>query len=110
MGKIQNMGKGIPHELNESQQETQKTTFVLLLTRYKIKSFLHQIFTGNEECNYFKNPKKKRSWLTPGKSSISNAKSNHYSWKTMLCVCWDQKVLIYYELQKPVKTINAECY
>ena len=49
MGKIQKMGKWVPHELNERQQENRKTTCEMLLARYKRKSFLHRIVTGDEK-------------------------------------------------------------
>jgi len=61
MGKIQKMGKWIPHELKERQQENRKTTCEMLLARYKRKSFLHRIVTGDEKWIYFENPKGKRS-------------------------------------------------
>ena len=50
MGKIQKVGKWVPHELNERQQENRKTTCEMLLARYKRKSFLHRIVTcqGND--------------------------------------------------------------
>jgi len=58
MGKIQKM---VPHELNEKQQENRKITCEMLLTRYKRKSFLHRIVTGDEKWIYFENSKHKRS-------------------------------------------------
>jgi len=61
------MGKWVPHELNERQQENRKTTCEMLLARCKRKSFLHRIMTGDEKWIYFENPKRKRSWVTPGK-------------------------------------------
>ena len=42
MGKIQKMGKWVPHELNERQQENRKITCEMLLAKYKRKSFLHR--------------------------------------------------------------------
>jgi len=39
MGKIQKMGKWVPHELNESQQKNRKTTCEMLLARYKESHF-----------------------------------------------------------------------
>jgi len=45
MGKIQKMGKWVPHELNEKQQENRKITCEMLLARYKRKSFFHRIVT-----------------------------------------------------------------
>jgi len=78
----------------------------MLLTRYKRKSFLHQTVTGDEKWIYFENPKRKRSWVIPGEPSTSIAKPNRYGRKTILCVWWDQKGVIYYEL-KSGETVNT---
>jgi len=107
MGKIQKMGKWVPHELNERQQENRKTTCEMLLARYKRKLFLHRIVTGDEKWIYFENPKRKRSWVTSDEPSTSIARPN-YGRKTMFCLWWDQKGVIYYELLKPGETINTE--
>ncbi|KAM0731560.1 Mariner Mos1 transposase [Formica fusca] len=48
MGKIQKMGNWV-HDLNERQQENRKTTCKMLLARYKRKSFLYRIVTGDEK-------------------------------------------------------------
>lgn len=110
MGKIQKVGKWVPHQLNDRQQEARKTTCQILLARYKRKSFLHRIVTGDEKWIYFENPKRIKSWLTPGEPSTSTAKPNRFGQKTMLCVWWDQKGVIYYELLKPRETVNTERY
>jgi [histone H3]-lysine36 N-dimethyltransferase SETMAR len=110
MGKIQKMGKWVPHELNERQQENRRTTCEMLLARYKRKSFLHRIVTGDEKWIYFENPKRSKSWVSPGEPSTSSAKPNRYGRKAMLCVWWDQKGIIYYELLKPGETVNTERY
>lgn len=60
-GKIQKMGKWVPHELNERQQESRKTTCEMLLAKYKTKSFLQRILSGDEKRIYFENPKRKKS-------------------------------------------------
>jgi len=86
MGKIQKMRKWVPHELNERQQENRKTTCEMLLARYKRKSFLHRIMTDDKKWIYFENPKRKRSWVTPGEPLTSTARPNRYGRKTMLCV------------------------
>ena len=95
MGKIQKVGKWVPREPNERQQENRKTTCEMLLARYKRKSFLQGIVTGDEKWIY----------LAPGEPP-----TNRYGRKTMLCVWWDQKGVIYYELLKPGETVNTERY
>ena len=82
----------------------------MLLARYKRKSFLHRIVTGDEKWIYFESPKRKRSWVAPGIPPTSTARPNRYGRKTMLCVWWDQKGVIYYELLKPAGTVNTERY
>src|SRR5690625_2253179 len=110
MGKIQKMGKWVPHQLTERHEENRKATCEMLLARYKRKSFLHRIVTGDEKWIYFENPKRRASWVSPGQPSTSTARPNRYGRKTMLCVWWDQKGIIYYELLKPGETVNTDRY
>lgn len=110
MGKIQKLGKWVPHELNDRQMENRKTTCRILLARQKRKSFLHRIVTGDEKWILFDNPKRQKSWVDPGQPSTSTAKPNRFGKKAMLCVWWDSDGIIYYELLKPGETVNAERY
>ena len=49
----------------------------------------------------FENPKRKRSWVDRrSEPPTSTTRSNRYGGKTMFCVWWDQKGVIYYELLK----------
>ena len=48
-------------------------------------------------------PKCKKS----GAPSTSTARPNHFGRKTMLCVWWDQKNVVYYELLKPGETLST---
>jgi len=68
----------------KEQQENRKTTCEMLLAKYKGKSFLHRIVTGDEKWIYFENLKRARSRVTPGEPST--ARLNRYGRKTMLCV------------------------
>jgi len=53
MGKIQKVGRWVPHELNERQMERSKNTCEILLKRYRRKLFLHRIVTGDEKWIFF---------------------------------------------------------
>lgn len=110
MGKIQKIGKWVPHELNERQMEKRKTVCEMLLLRHERKAFLHRVVTGDEKWIYFQNPKRKKSWVTPGQPSTSSARPDRFGKKTMLCVWWDQKGVVYYELLKPGETVNTDRY
>ena len=110
MGKIQKIGKWVPHELNDRQQERRRNTSEMLLARNKGKRFLHRIITGDEKWIFFENPKRKESWVSPGQPAASSARPDRFGKKTMLCVWWDQKRIIYYECLKPGETVNAHRY
>lgn len=110
MGKVQKMGKWVPHELNERQQETRRAISEMLFERHNRKSFLHRIITGDEKWIYFENPKRTKSWVDPGQPSTSSPKPDRFGKKTMLCIWWDQSGVIYYELLKPGETVDAHRY
>lgn len=110
MGKVQKIGKWVPHELNDRQMERRQNTCEILLARQKRKSFLHLVVTGDEKWIYFENPKRRKSWVDPGQPSTSAPRPNRFGRKTMLCVWWDQKGVVYYELLKPGETVNAHRY
>ena len=59
MGKIQKSGRWVPHESNDKQMEKRKNTPDIFLARYKRKSFLPLIVTGDQKRIYFENPKRK---------------------------------------------------
>ncbi|GFV88361.1 mariner Mos1 transposase [Trichonephila clavipes] len=110
MGKIIKVGRWVPHELTDRQQENQKFLCEMLLTCYKRKSYLHRIVTGDENRIYFENPKRNRSYVDPGQPSKSTARPNRFGRKRMLCIFWDQEGPIYYELLEPGETINTDRY
>ena len=71
---------------------------------------LHLFVTGNEKWIHYDNPKRKKLYVKPGQPAKSTAKPNIHGAKVMLCIWWDQKGVLYYELQKLGETINGERY
>lgn len=55
-------------------------------------------------------PKKTKSCVNPGEPSISIAKLNIHAKKVCLCILWDFKGVIHFELLKPDETITTERY
>ncbi|GFW77959.1 mariner Mos1 transposase [Trichonephila clavipes] len=82
----------------------------MLIARYKRKSYLHRIVSHHEKWIYFENPKRNRSYFDPGKPSKSTSSPNRFGHKTILCIFWVQEGPIYYELFKPVETVNTDTY
>ena len=46
----------------------------------------------------------------PGEPGPSTPKRNIHASKIMLCIWWDQRGIIYYELLKPSETITGDRY
>ena len=95
MGKI---GKWVPHQLDENQLNARITACTKHLAEHKKHSFLSRIVTGDEKWVYYDNPKRKADYVDPGQPSTAQAKRDIHCQKLMLCIWWDQKGVVYYEL------------
>jgi len=81
-----------------------------LLSKFRKKDFLHKIITGDEKWILYDNPKRRKSGVDFGKSSTSTPKPNIHANKILLCIWWDWKGVLYYELLQPGETITADRY
>lgn len=82
----------------------------MLLARQERKDFLHRIMTGEEKLNYFNNFKRRRSYVYLGEKAQSTPKPDRFGRKTMLCIFWDQRGVLWYELLKPGETFYGARY
>ena len=110
LGIIQKQGTWVPYDLRSRDVERRYFACEQLLQRQKMKGFLHRIVTGDEKWIYYSNTKRRKSWELPGLASTSSARPNIHAEKVMLCIWWDQVVVIYYVLLKPKETITEERY
>lgn len=110
LGFIQMHGNWVPYELKPRDVERRLCISEMLLERHKKKSFLHRIVTGDEKWIHYDNPKRKKSYVKPGQPAKSSPKRNIHAAKVMLCIWWDPKGVLYYELLKPGETITGELY
>lgn len=110
MGKIRKLGKWVPHQLSEKQLEARLTACKNHLAEHKKHSFLHRIVTGDEKWVYYDNPKRKAGYVDPGGVVPSQSKRDIHCEKVLLCIWWDQKGVVYYELLNPNATVTADLY
>jgi len=108
MGKVQKEVRWVPHELSEDNKNRQRDTAPTLLSKFRKKDFLHKIITGDEKWILHDNPKRRKSWVDLGQPSTSTPKPNIPSKKVLLCIWWDWKGVLYYELLQPDETITAD--
>ena len=83
-------------------------TCELLLQRQKRGGVLDRIMTGDEKWIHYDNVKRRTLWGKPGHASTTSAKLNNHSSKHLLCIWWNQKGVIYYELLKTNVTFTGD--
>ncbi len=59
---------------------------------------------------FFENPKKKKQWLDPGQAAQTTPKRDFHGKKVMLCIWWDMKGVVWYDLLEQGQTINSRRY
>ena len=73
----------------------------MLVERFKKKS-------GYEKWIHYDNPKCKKSYVKSGQPGTSMPKPNIHGAKVMLCIWWNQKSVIDYEVLKPGESITGD--
>lgn len=110
LGKVQKVGKWVPHNLSEINISQRLNTCAFLSAKHKKKSFLWKIVTGDEKWIYYDNSVNKKQWLSLDQAPLHVPKPEIHRKKVMLCVWWDQKGIIYWELLEPKLTVTANIY
>ncbi|XP_070155184.1 histone-lysine N-methyltransferase SETMAR-like [Polyergus mexicanus] len=66
--------------------------------------------TGDEKWILYKNVQRKRTWKTATEGAEPVAKTGLHPMKVLLCIWWDRKGIIYFELLRRGETITADKY
>jgi len=100
----------VPHDLTVKNLMDRISICESLLKRNEIEPFLKRLITGDEKWITYDNNVRKRSWSKQGEASQTVAKPGLTSRKVMLCVWWDWKGIVHYELLPPGQTIDSNLY
>ncbi|GFX46202.1 histone-lysine N-methyltransferase SETMAR [Trichonephila clavipes] len=98
----------VPHELTEKNLSDRVRMCSSHLIRHNVEPFFDKLITGDEKWILYENIKKKNSYCKPGTSSATVPKRSIHQRKVLLCLWWDRKGPVYYELLKQGKFINAD--
>jgi histone-lysine N-methyltransferase SETMAR len=88
----------VSHKLSEINILQHLNTSVFLAAKQQKKNFLWKIVTEDEKWIYYENPSHEKQWLNRGQPAIPSPKPDIHRKKVMLCVWWDMKGILYYEL------------
>lgn len=100
----------VPHDLTERNLIQRVSICDSLLKRNNAEPFLKRLITGDEKWVTYDKNVRKRSWSKHGQASQTVAKPGLTRNKVMLCVWWDWKGIVHYELLPPGKTIDSDLY
>ena len=81
-----------------------------LLKRNEIEPLLKRIITGDEKWVKYENIVRKRSCKERDERSQTTSKPGLMANKVMLCVWWDWKGIVHYELLTLGQTVNSVVY
>nr|KAF6392670.1 hypothetical protein mPipKuh1_007854 [Pipistrellus kuhlii] len=110
LGKVQKFGKWVPHELTDNNRNQRVTICSSLLSCQNRLPFLEQIVTGDEEWVLYVNLKRRPQWLDKNEAPQPTPKPDLHAKKVMLCVWWNFKGILHYELLPSNQTITSAVY
>lgn len=110
LGMIHKHGSSVPRVLSADKLAQRVSICASLLSRQKHEAFLERIVTGNEKWVCYANVRRRKQWLRPGQKPLPDVKSEVHPRKIMLCIWWDMKGVICFELMDINQTITAEVY
>lgn len=100
----------VPHQLTPKNMMDRISICEALAKRNEIDPFLKRMVTGDEKWVTYDNIMRKRSWSKRGEAAQTVAKPGLTARKVLLCVWWDWKGIIYYELLPYGQTLNSDIY
>lgn len=110
IGKVCKLDKWVPHQLSDFDRQRRAEAATSLLSFRRTTGWLDSIVTGDEKWVLYVNEKRRRSWVDADSQPQQQPKPGLHPRKVMLCVWWDVRGVVYYELLPRNTTITAEVY
>lgn len=110
LGMVHKLQQWVPHQLTESNRACRVDIAVSLLSQRPTNAWLDSVVTGDEKWCLYVNERRRRAWVKPDEQPPPLPKPGLHPRKIMLCVWWNSRGVIHFELLPPNQTINAEYY
>ena len=110
LGYVHRFDVWVPQKLSKKNLLDHISACKSLLKHNKNVPFLKQIVTGDEKWILYNNVERKRSWGKRNEPPPTTPKASLHPKKVMLCIWWDWKGVLYYELLLENQTINSNKY
>ena len=111
VGYVNSFDVWVPHKLSEENLLDHISACDSLLKSNENVLFLKQVVLGDEKWILNNNVERKRLWGKRNEPPPTTPKADLHPKKVMLCVWWDWKGVLYYELLLENQMINSsKCY
>ena len=100
----------LPSELSDANKATRVAIPGILVRRSSKSDSFDSIFTGDVKWNRCDKKIRKRQWFDSSEAPKPTPKLCIHRNKVMLCVWWNSKGLVYFELLDSVPTVTAKSY
>ena len=110
LGYVHRFDVWVPHKLAKKNLLDCISLYDFLLKHNKNVPFLKQIVTGDETWILYNNVEWKRLWGKQNEPPPTTPKAGLHPKKVMLCIWWDWKEVLHYELLLENQMINYNKY
>lgn len=110
IGKVYKLGRWVPHRLTENNKNQRLTTCSSLLSFAKRGGFWDSILTNDEKWISFDNPVRHGQWCDQDQTAVAAPKPNRFEKKVMLCVWWNTRGIVHFEVLKSGQNVNSNLY
>ena len=109
INKVNKRCREVPHELTPDQAQRRVEICKTLLSNPLDERFFKRIVTCDEKWIYFKNENDSNQWLDQSQPALPVVR-RRFEKKVMICVWWNFKGIIHFELVKDGQAVNSQLY
>lgn len=110
LGKKWLRSSWVPKQLSDAQKRQRVEIATKLIRKHRRSPFFDCIVTCDEKWIPFANEYRHGEWRSLGQKSGQTPRKDFRSRKAMLCVWWDRRGPIFWELLEQGETVNSDVY